>query len=220
MPDFIPRPDEPFGTFFAGFNNWAQSNGAAHGLTTAQLLALDDAYAAWSTAFDANVQAQTAATVAAQTKDTARAAAEVLIRVLARIVQVFPATTDSDRAAAGLTVRDTSRTSASVPTSRPVLMVDNSQRLLQLVNIKDENTPNSKKKPDGVMGCEIRCYIGDTPPADPEDYEFCGLAMKSPFRLVHDGANAKKNAHIVACWVNTHGEKGPWSETIMATISA
>jgi hypothetical protein len=220
MPDYIPGPDESFGTFFQSLNIWMQANGTTHGLSAAQLLALDDAYALWSTSFDAHVQAQTAATAAAQTKDTARAAAEVLIRLLARIVQVFPATTDADRAAAGLTVRDTSRTSTSVPTSRPVLMVDNSQRLVQTVNYKDETTPNSKKKPDGVMGCEFRCYIGDTPPADPEDYEFWGLAMKSPFRLVHDGANATKNAHIVACWVNTHGEKGPWSETVMATISA
>jgi hypothetical protein len=62
--------------------------------------------------------------------------------------------------------------------------------------------------------------VGDTPPSDPEQYDNCGLAMSSPFSLSHEGADVTKNAYIVGRWVNTRGEKGPWSESVMATISA
>ena len=34
------------------------------------------------------------------------------------------------------------------------------------------------------------------------------------------GADGGKPAHYMARWVNSRGEKGPWSETLTVTISA
>lgn len=36
----------------------------------------------------------------------------------------------------------------------------------------------------------------------------------------YDVANGEKTAHYMLRWVESGGEKGPWSETVSATISA
>lgn len=218
--DWIEGSDDGFNDQFDTFNTWAQANGLTRGLTAGQLTALAAAFAAWGPAFADHKTAATAAIVASVTKSQKRADGEALMRALGATIQTNAATTDADRTDAGLTVRSGTRTRAAVPTTRPVLMVDNSQRLQQTVNFRDETTPDSKKKPDGVMGCEFRYFCGDTPPADPEDFEYAGTDTGTPYLLVHDAADAGKKCWIVGRWVNTRGETGPWSESVMSTISA
>ena len=41
-----------------------------------------------------------------------------------------------------------------------------------------------------------------------------------PLRVRHLRVGANKVAHYKLRWVNTRGEKGPWSETASATIGA
>jgi hypothetical protein len=35
-----------------------------------------------------------------------------------------------------------------------------------------------------------------------------------------DAPDGDKKAHYLLRWVNTRGDKGPWSETVTATIAA
>jgi len=46
------------------------------------------------------------------------------------------------------------------------------------------------------------------------------LDTRTPYTLDFDGPDGGKNAHYMLRWVNTKGEKGPWSETATATIGA
>ena len=46
------------------------------------------------------------------------------------------------------------------------------------------------------------------------------LDTRTPYTADYAGADAKKTAHYMLRWVNTKGEKGPWSETASATIGA
>ena len=128
--------------------------------------------------------------------------------------------TDAKRAESGMTVRSNTRTPAATPTTRPMAMVDTSQRLRHTINFKDELTPNSKKKPDGVMGAEIWCYIGAVPPVDASTCSFVALDTSTPYVVDYPGADGNKVAHYLLRWVNTRGDKGPWSETVSATIGA
>jgi len=82
----------------------------------------------------------------------------------------------------------------------------------------DEATPTSKAKPDGVMGAEIWVKCGDAPPTDPSQCGF--LDTKTPYVAESPGTDGGKVAHYMLRWVNTRGEKGPWSETVSATIGA
>jgi len=220
MADFLPAPDPEFDDWFANFNAFLNDSATDVGVSGTDVTAINNAFEAWSAAWSALGPAQDAFNAAVATKNTARTDATPVIRRVVGVMQKFAGTTDALRAEARITIADTTRTRAPVPTTRPVLTIDNSQRLQQTVNFRDETTPNSKKKPDGVMGCELRCYVGDTPPANPEDYLFCALDTATPYLMVHDPAEAGKKAYVVGRWVNTRGEKGPWSESVMATIGA
>ncbi|NOS99123.1 MAG: hypothetical protein HOP29_00670 [Phycisphaerales bacterium] len=46
------------------------------------------------------------------------------------------------------------------------------------------------------------------------------LDTRTPCVLDFDGPDGGKNAHYLLRWVNTRGEKGPWSETATATVGA
>ena len=57
-------------------------------------------------------------------------------------------------------------------------------------------------------------------PATPSQCAFLTLDTRTPYRADWTGADAGKIAHYLLRWVSTRGEKGPWSETVSATIGA
>jgi len=59
---------------------------------------------------------------------------------------------------------------------------------------------------------------GDDPPADPSELAFLALDTATPYLAEYTGAQAGKKAHYMFGWVSTHRDKGPWSETVSATI--
>jgi len=180
---------------------------------------------AFENAFSANNTAQQSAQATRQTKDTNRDSLVDLIRSLVRKLQASTELTDAQRAAMGITVRDTVVTVASSAgmASRPVGVVDTAQRLRHEIRFSDEATPTRKAKPAGVMGCEIWVKVaatGEPAPIDPAQLQFLGLDTASPYVAEFPGADAGKTAHYMLRWVNTRGDKGPWSETVSATIAA
>jgi hypothetical protein len=106
-----------------------------------------------------------------------------------------------------------------VPTTRPIVSVDTSQRLRHTINFTDETTPNSRAKPAGAMGCEIWVKVGDPAPTDPAQLRFLATDTRTPYVAQYNGEDAGKVAHYMLRWVNTKGEQGPWSQTVSATIT-
>jgi len=142
------------------------------------------------------------------------------------MVRQFQASTtisDAQRAAMGITVRDVVATHAAGTgqATRPVGVVDTSQRLRHEIRFTDETTPTRRAKPKGVMGCEIWVKVvpvGEPAPTDATGMQFLALDTASPYIAEFDGSQAGKTAHYMLRWVGTQGEKGPWSETVSATI--
>ena len=63
--------------------------------------------------------------------------------------------------------------------------------------------------------------MGDCiPSADPAEFEFLGLDTRTAYTATYGGTNGGQTAHYMLRWVNTRGEKGPWSETASAMIGA
>ncbi|KKM15216.1 hypothetical protein LCGC14_1698310 [marine sediment metagenome] len=164
--------------------------------------------------------AQAAAQSARQAKDAARDAYEALIRPVVARLQASAEVDDAERAGLGITVPDRIATPAEIPTTRPVASVDTSQRLQHTVRFADESTPTRTAKPKGVMGVELWVKIGDPPPIGPSQVNFLALDTRTPYVATYPGAVANQVAHYMLRWVNTRGEKGPWSETASATIGA
>jgi hypothetical protein len=80
------------------------------------------------------------------------------------------------------------------------------------------DSPTSKAKPAGEMGCEIWMSkipvespesgkLGGTPPTDLDDCQFLTLDTRTPHRADFTGAEANQTAHFIGRWVNTRGER-------------
>jgi hypothetical protein len=59
-----------------------------------------------------------------------------------------------------------------------------------------------------------------TAPTDPSELTYLATDTRTPYTPVYDGADGGKIAHHMLRWVNTRGERGPWSQTVAATITA
>lgn len=217
--DFVPTSDADLIAWVSNFLSSANSNLAALGLTADNLTPVQDAAGNFETDFAANNAAQASAQGARQNKDDSRAALVALIRPLVRLIQAGATVKDSHRQSLGLNVKSTSRAAAAAPTSRPVATVDTSQRLRHVISFVDEQTPGSRAKPAGVMGCEIWVSLGPTPPVDASECRYLATDTATPYTAEYAGADGGKIAHYLLRWVNTRGKRGPWSQTVSATIT-
>ncbi|HEV7858435.1 MAG TPA: hypothetical protein VGO91_07380, partial [Pyrinomonadaceae bacterium] len=197
MPDFIPRQDAEFNTWQDNFINNLNANKADFSLTNADIEALTETQASWTTAYAANVAAKAAAEGAQQAKRKSRDVYESALRSMAKRVQSSGGTTDKHRAQLGLNIQGGTHTAAGVPETRPVVQVDTSQRLRHTISFSDESTPNSRAKPAGVMGCEIWSKIGDPAPSDPSQLHFMGLDTSTPYMVQFGGEDAGKTAYYM-----------------------
>jgi len=222
--DYIPGSDTEFQAWASNFITYASAHAAELGIDPAVMVAILADFTAFAEKLAANVTAQQAAQAARQAKDGSRDTLESAIRQLVRQLQASGDVDDSERAALGITIPDTVRTpSTGGIDTRPIGMVDTSQRLRHEIRFVDEATPTSRAKPAGVMGCEIWVKVaaqGEAPPADPNELSFVSMDTASPFVAEYDGADGGKTAHYMLRWCKSGGEKGPWSETISATITA
>ncbi len=224
MPDYIPGSDTGFQAWVTNFFSYANGHVAELGIDPADIAPIGAALLDFNAKMTANVTAQQAAQAARQAKDDSRDTLESAIRQLVRQLQASEDVDDEERAALGITIPDRIRTSsAGDMTTRPIGMVDTSQRLRHEIRFSDEATPTSRAKPEGVMGCEIWVKVaptGEPAPADPDELSFVAMDTASPYIAEYDGADGGKTAHYMLRWVRTGGEKGPWSETVSATITA
>lgn len=223
MPDYIPGGDTQFDVWLTNFVTYANANLVALGLVAADMTPITTAQTPWKTALGNNAAAQAAAQAARQAKDTARANVEAPVRALVRRLQASASVDNAERSALGITVPDTEPTPVGPPTTRPVVKIDSAQRLQHTIHFTDESTPTRKVKPAGVSGAEIWVQVAavaSPPPTDPAALTFIALDTRTPYTLDFDGPDGGKNAHYILRWVNTKGQKGPWSETATATIGA
>gem|GEM_PF-5470634 len=58
------------------------------------------------------------------------------------------------------------------------------------------------------------------PPTGPSELSFPSIDTRTPYVVDYPAEGGGKTAHYMLRWVATTGEKGPWSETVSATIGA
>ena len=220
---YMPRPDGNFSAWANHYYEAVKKFYEEQSFDPDLLTPLQKALATWNAQYPAHVRAQAAAEAARQAKDAARAALEKEVRPVTNFVQGYPKTTNADRAEMGITVRDTSPTPAPAPSSRPLALVESGQRLTHQLRLVDESTPTRRARPAGVLGAEVwvKLVEADQPaPTDPAALTFLTMTTKPSFRAEFKAGEGGKTAVSMARWVNTRGEKGPWSEVTMATVAA
>lgn len=219
MSDYLPAGDADFTNWVRNFLSYANANLAALTLVAADLTPLTTAEDDWQTALDKHVAAQAQAQGARQTKDDARAKLEFLVRPLVGRLQTTPAMSEAHRASLGVSLRSTTRRDAETPTTRPVVTIDTSQRLRHTISFVDELTPTVRAKPPGVAGCEVWVKVGGATPVDPSELHYLATDTRTPYTAEFEGDDGGKMAYYMLRWVNTRGERGPWSQTVAATIT-
>jgi hypothetical protein len=220
MPDYIPGSDAEFDAWLENYTNNLSKEKTNLKLSDTDVDELTQAKADWaakSADYDAKHSAAQAAT---QAKKEARQRVEAVVRRHVRLLQADANVSNATRAALGLNVSDTTRTAAAAPTTRPVAQVDTSQRLRHTINFFDESTPNTRRKPDGVRGCEIWVKVGDPAPTSADQLRFLALDTATPYTVEYDGTDAGKTAHYWQRWISNRGEPGPWSQPVSATITS
>jgi hypothetical protein len=221
--NYIPRPDADFSAWASNYDTAVNAWWSAMGLDPSDLDALKQAMLAWEAAYPAHVRAQAAAESARAAKDAARAALERQIRPVTNFIQSFGKTSNADRATIGITVRDTSKTPSPTPTTRPLVTAAAGGRLTHELRLVDEGSPTRRGKPPGVSGAEVWVKLidaGSPVPTDPAALSFLTLTTRPTLRTDFRAADGGKTAVYMLRWVNTRGEKGPWSEVTTATVAA
>lgn len=218
--NFIPGADSDFNLWQGALVSILQANATAWGITAADITALIVLQTLWTAAFGkaANKQNRTSADV--QAKDDARLNYEnALRRFIAQWLSNNSKVPNSERQRMGITVKTGSRTAAPVPTTCPVASIDFSSRLQHTIAFADEATPRTRAKPDGVHGCEVWMKLSNVAPTDASEFIFLATDTATPFVATFNSADVGKTAWYMLRWVNTRGERGPWSTTFSAMVN-
>jgi hypothetical protein len=139
----------------------APANYHATAAQATDLLAKSNAFAVEVTA---HVAAQAAARSQTQEKNQSRQELEDLMTLLVKQAKLYGA---SDSDLGKLSVPTGAAGDAPSNATRQAGKVDTSRRLEHLIHFSDEATPDSKRRPRGVLGCEIYRKIGGAPPVAP-----------------------------------------------------
>lgn len=217
MPDtYIPSALGPFDEFADNFLQQVQSDPAAFGLTPAQATELATSYASFTAQRAAYNAAKSALDGASEAQSQGRADLTTLLRTLAQLIQNRADTTDEQRRELRLPIRKDGPTPVPAPASMPTLRVEVERGGRHELIFSDANTPNSDRKPDGVMGCEIHEWVGADAPTDYAAWPLVGIDTHNPYLRIHSAAQTGQDAVYVGRWLNAKGEPGPWGQPTSA----
>jgi hypothetical protein len=126
--------------------------------------------------------------------------------------------TDADRRAIGLPVRDRRPAPTPQPKTRTEMDIDFAEIAQHTLRVRDSESKNPGKPPR-IIGFEIWRQVGKNTAPLFEEMHLVELAIRSPHTLEYASADRGKTVWYATRWVNTRGEKGPWSEIISAIIA-
>jgi len=169
----------------------------------------------FSNALTDHVAKQAAAKAATQVKDADRELTEAQLRLLRNVAKAN-GTSEANMAALGI---PTSSGAAPSNATVPAGSVNTSERLRHKLEWTDAAALDNKKKPRGVMGCEIWVKLDGPPPTDEKECTFLTLDAFTPYLAEYEGADAGKMAHYLMRWRLRDGSVSAWGETISATIT-
>jgi hypothetical protein len=171
----------------------------------------------WGTAYAAWQQLEKRTSIVTAQKNDAKKAYLSAFRVLVGLLIKNPFVTQQDLDAMELHRPVGSHTPVPIPVSFPQARVDSHVPRRISLFFTDSIT-GRKAKPHGVMGASVRYGVLPTPPVDVNDLRESLFDTTSPCHL--DFSDEQRGSRVYYClaWQNTRGERGPWSQTMMAII--
>ncbi|MBN1518080.1 hypothetical protein JXA32_16070 [Candidatus Sumerlaeota bacterium] len=223
MPDFIPQQDAEFDEWLAGYNTYAQANGARLGLDEGQLLELAGANTNFHDSLVSLLASKATTRGWTVTKNENKSDAKDVVRALTRIIQANPATTDADRRALGITVADEKPTvgggaQLDAAIASPLIRLDWSQRGQITIHF-GPNPANERENglPRGMKGAKL-WYAWGGIPENEDDWRWLGDDTNSPYTHNIPADKAGVVAYK-AQYFDARMNLGPFSDPATATVT-
>jgi len=223
MADYIPALDSLWTSWLSAFTAFCVANQAALGLSVGEVAELGTADTDWGTRYATHLAAIAAAESARGAKDVSRDAGETIARRIAQKIQAGEGITEEMILAAGLNVRDTTRTPLSgdivLAEPSPILLADFSQRGQCTLHWgRNPENERNNAKPQGIKGCRIYYHIGRIPES-PGDWDLLADDTNSPYIHVLQEVPPQTIAYR-AQWFDRLMRLGPYGDPIELTVSA
>lgn len=201
-----------------GYNNATAAAPANYNLTASDATALGNDLNGFEAALKAWDKIQDDYDAALQAKNAGRRAAYERGTSQRRLTRDKAGIADATLASAGLEPYDTTKTDSPSPSSAPFALIDFG-KLRHAVNFRDAATPDTDKKPDGMLGAEVWIKTGGDAPVDNKECEYLATDTATPYTATFTGADAGKTVWYLLRWVSKNGDKGDWSEAVAATVN-
>jgi hypothetical protein len=216
--NYVPRKDADFSLWVVALYDYLNNNAQRFNIPPEVIPALMFVLATWQEKFALAEHVDTRTKTTVTGKDIARKALETKVREIVReYLTANHLVTDEDRTSMGLPIHKTSRTPAPVQTDAPESnTVLNTIRCVEIHFRKMGSKSNAK--PAHVYGAELKYVIAATKPVDVSDLTNSIIDTASPVNLTFKEEERGKTVYYCLCWVNTRGEKGPYSSIESAII--
>jgi hypothetical protein len=216
--DFLRGSDLEYDRFQARLLNFLTGKTTKFVLTTAEITELKNCSTRWTTAFAAVTNPATKTKVAVLEKDEARKALTNDLRFLInKYLEYNDLVTDTDRKTLGLTVRDKKPTPVVLGKEPPIMEVKIIGNHSHEIIFRGEE--EKKAKPKGADGIEIRRFIGDKHPLNPDGYIEIAKSGKPPVYVEYTEEDFGKVVHYIACWYGKRSQKSNWCKDVSIVVN-
>lgn len=219
-PSYIPTKQEDLATWATNFSALLTASPTTYGLAAGDASVVASAVGAYTTALTAALDPGTRTQVTVNTKDAARANLLAIVRPFAVNISNNPGVATNDKIDIGVNPRTNSPTPVPAPSTVPLLTFIAATPGQHTLRAADQNTPDTRGKPFGVIAMQLYAFVGTTVPTGPEDATFLGVYTKQPIGVNFIPADAGKKAYYWARWQTRTGLTGPWSTVLSQTVIA
>jgi hypothetical protein len=209
--DYLPRKQSEFVQWSRNFTARVEAAPGSFGLDAAQAAAHRALHDAFIAAYEVAVDPGTRTRTAVSQKNAARTALIEHTRMLVKIVQAAPATTNAMRSLLRITVADAEPTPVPAPSAAPELAITSVTGRRAALRLIDPNAGARWGKPEGVFGAMIYgCVSEDEPPEALDRWTLLTAATRMHIELEFPTSiPAGAKVWLTACWINTTAKPGP-----------
>ena len=207
--NYPPNREADLVPWSANFDQKITASASTYGLTAAQATSYgtkhDDFVAKWNVCQNPATKTK----VAVEQKNASKAVLISEIRLLGRIVQSFPGTTDAMRIDLGLPVPDTTPSPINPPTEKPVMEIVRVDGRTVSIRLRSPDS-EGRSKPPGVIGASIFSFAGAAPPADVSAWKSEGESTRTDFDIEFPATLAPgTQVWLTAYWKSPRLMSGP-----------
>lgn len=220
MSSYIPAEEDAALAWMTVFAAGLTNQGAVYMVSAADALAVTNAVSAFADALAITQDPATKTKVTVADKDLARLSAEQICRQFAMMIKENAGISDPDKIAIGVRPANNSREPIPAPDTSPLMNIIAATPGSMTLRYSDSMTPDTGRKPYGVISLQLFCHVGETPTVNEDDALFLNNYTKNPIGVGFDPADDGKIATFFSRWQTRRGDVGPWSLPVSMRIAA